>query len=241
VIPRHVAGDAVLAGLCSAVYERDRAAREGAIRALGCEVRCWIDWGGSEAALVDDYDRGRVACVLRGTEVAHFQWRDVAANLGVPSPWAGPGRAHTGYLRQLDRILDRIAYAIDDTGSLRALVGHSMGGALATLLAARLWWRETAGLGRWGVREVVTLGAPKALDRAAAAAIGCPVRRYVVDGDVAPLWPPIPGLVHPAPAIRLPAPDHTRIAERGIRGVWPLLHHDVDTYAEALGVACADG
>nr|WP_246423851.1 hypothetical protein [Roseospira goensis] len=189
--------------------------------------------------MVDDYDRGRVACVLRGTEVAHFQWRDVLANVGVPSPWAGPGRAHTGYLRQLDRILDRVATAIEDSGHLVALAGHSMGGALATLLAARLWWRETAGLGRWGVRAAVTFGAPKALDAEAAAAIGCPVRRYVVEGDPAPLWPPIPGLCHPAPVIRLPAPPLT--LSRGPRGVWPLAHHDVDHYARALADASTDG
>lgn len=236
MIAPHVTGDAILAGLSAAVYERDRHAREAAIRALGCAARSWVDHGGSEAVLAEDLDRGRLVCALRGTEVSHWQWRDVAANLGVPSPWAGPGRAHTGYLRQLDRILDRVAYVIQGSVYPVVLTGHSMGGALATLLAARLWWRETAGLGVCAAREVVTFGAPKAIDRLASAAIGCPVRRYVVSGDPAPLWPPIPGLVHPGPAIHLPAPAW-RVVTHGWRGAWPLAHHDVDHYAQVLAEA----
>jgi pimeloyl-ACP methyl ester carboxylesterase len=251
-VPDSTAGDAVLAGLCSAVYERDRDAREAAIRALDCEPRQWIAHGGSEAVMVLDPDRDRLVCALRGTEVTGLQWRDLAANVGWPSPWAGPGRAHTGYVRQLDRILDRLAHNIRRTGWSVVLTGHSMGGALATLLAARLWWRQSVRLGAYGVTEVITFGAPKALDCEGAeglcryvdmeaGAIRTPTRRYVVAGDPAPFWPPIPGLVHPGPAIRLPAPRETRLLERGWRGVWPMLHHDVDTYAAALAEASADG
>jgi hypothetical protein len=112
-----------------------------------------------------------------------------------------------------------------------------MGGALATLLASRLWWRLTVGLGPCNVREVVTFGAPKSIDRVASDVIGCPVRRYVIAGDLAPHWPPIPGLTHPAPAIHLPAPEGTQILTRGWRGVWPMRNHDVDTYADALNRA----
>jgi pimeloyl-ACP methyl ester carboxylesterase len=238
--PATVAHDAVLAGLCSAVYERDRAAREAVIEGLGCEVRQWVEWGGCEAALIRmdaDLPNGAIALVIRGTEVSEGQWRDVLANVGIPSPWAGPGRAHTGYVRQLDRILDRVAYALEWCGSPVTVAGHSMGGALATLLASRLWWRSAVGLRPRTVRDVVTFGAPKSIDRDAAAVIGCPVRRYVIAGDLAPLWPPIPGLTHPAPAIHLPAPEGTQILTRGWRGVWPMRNHDVDTYADALNRA----
>lgn len=238
--PAHVAGDAVLAGLCSAVYERDRADREAIIAGLGCTVWQWIEWGGCEAALIRmDVDRSDspAALVIRGTEVSEGQWRDVLANLGIPSPWAGPGRAHTGYVRQLDRILDRVAYTLERTeesGSAVTVAGHSMGGALATLLASRLWWRSSVGLARSPVREVVTFGAPKVIDCVASDIIGCPVRRYVVAGDPAPLWPPISGLTHPAPAIHLNAPEGSRLLWSGM---WPMRHHDVDTYAAALARA----
>jgi len=232
----HTAGDAVLAGLCSAVYERERRVREAAIGRLGCFVLGWIEWAGSEVALVAVPAHDAFALVFRGTEVSAWQWRDIAANLGIPSPWVGPGKAHTGYGRQLNRVLVRVMGCLM-TGCMRPrrgyiLTGHSMGGALATLAASLGCWAQVVGAQR--PQALVTFGAPKSLDQTGGDAITCPVRRYAVDGDPAPLWPPVPGLTHPGPAIRLPAPpwDWRRVP----RGLWPLRHHDVDTYAEALAV-----
>ena len=72
---------------------------------------------------------------------------------------------------------------------------------------------------------LVTFGAPKALDKSAARLIACPIRRYAVKGDFAPHWPPVVGLVHPAPATLLPP----RKASHG-----PLRRHDADGYAELV-------
>ncbi|KAA5603761.1 DUF2730 family protein [Roseospira marina] len=91
--------DAVLAGLCSAVYERDRQRREAAIRALSHRCWRWIEWAGSEVAVVTgaDGDVDSVIMVFRGTEVSGFQVRDVLANVGIPTPWAGPERRECGW------------------------------------------------------------------------------------------------------------------------------------------------
>ena len=95
--------------------------------------------------------------------------------------------------------------------------GHSMGGCLATLYAS---WEpdQLAGL--------VTFGAPKVLDRVAAAAIRCPVHRTVQPWDPAPYWPPFVGLVHPPgpPIVLTPARPWER----------PIQRHMIDSYRAAL-------
>ena len=95
------------------------------------------------------------------------------------------------------------------------LVGHSMGGCLATLCAA---FAPEIPACLW------TFGAPKALDAEAAAAIACNVRRFTNRYGFAPHWPPIPWLLHPAPAIE--------IDSRGWPG--PVTRHSIHRYIEAL-------
>ena len=142
------------------------------------------------------------------------------SNFTWPRPvrWQGEGRAHSGYVDHFNMIAaDARALARELPRDKRLYcVGHSMGGCLATLYAS---WEpdQLAGL--------ITFGAPKALDRAAAAAIRCPVHRFTQPWDPAPWWPPLVGLVHPAPATRL-RPAHAW--ER------PIQRHMIDSYLAAL-------
>jgi pimeloyl-ACP methyl ester carboxylesterase len=224
--------DAELAALSDLVYGPDWDAVEQGAHALGWHLIGRFDHAGAEAMLCRRYPRNgtpaRYALVFRGTEIGHFRWRDLAANVvGWPTPWAGPGRIHSGYWRQLTRILGRARdrYRAHDADLL--VCGHSMGGALATAFAALV-----CAQGDRRPAALVTFGAPAALNARAAATIACPHRRYVVQGDPAPLWPPIRRLRHHTPAIRLPAPAMR--LRRGLAGLWPLAHHDIAWYRASL-------
>lgn len=224
--------DADLAHLCDLVYGPDWDAVSAGVHALGWHLIGRFDHAGAEAMLCHrpplHGTPARQALVFRGTEIGHFRWRDLAANVvGWPTPWAGAGRAHSGYWRQLSRILGRARdrYRAHDADLL--VCGHSMGGALATLFAALMSYERDQ-----APAALVTFGAPATLDARGSAAIRCPQRRYVIQGDPAPLWPPIRRLRHGTPAIHLPAPS-LRL-DRGLAGLWPLAHHDAAWYRDAL-------
>ncbi len=77
--------------------------------------------------------------------------------------------------------------------------------------------------GKHAVRKVKR--AQILLSPVAAAEIRCPVHRFAQPWDPAPWWPPLAGLVHPAPATRL---RHARAWER------PVQRHMIDSYLAAL-------
>jgi pimeloyl-ACP methyl ester carboxylesterase len=177
---------------------------------------------GSSPRVSEDF----AAFVFRGTEASRARWRDLIDNLGTARRWSGAGRAHSGYLTGLERTRDAARAWAEKLPSAVPLfvTGHSMGGAIATLFAA------------WHYREhpadhlagLVTFGAPKALDREAAARIDCPIHRYAVPLDFAQVWPPSWRLVHPAPAIAL---------RSALRWPGPVSRHSIDNYVASLGGA----
>lgn len=83
------------------------------------------------------------------------------------------GGAHRGYARQAELLwpaTETLANQVQADKRLY-LIGHSLGGALATVNAA---FFPTIG---WNAAGLVTYGAPKVLDREAIASIVCPVAR----------------------------------------------------------------
>jgi len=101
------------------------------------------------------------------------------------------------------------------------VTGHSLGGAIATLFASWYFFEYPD----YKLHSLVTFGAPKSVDRKAAAAISCPINVYQVRGDFAPYWPPVIGLGNPPPALTLPP----RKESDGL-----LQRHDVQWYVEAM-------
>jgi pimeloyl-ACP methyl ester carboxylesterase len=163
------------------------------------------------------------AFVFRGTEASRARWRDLYDNLGTARRWSGAGRAHSGYLTGLERTRDEARGWAEKLPAAVPLyvTGHSMGGAIATLFAAWYYRKHPAD----HLAGLVTFGAPKALDRDAAATIACPIHRYAVPLDFARAWPPSCRLVHPAPAIAL---------RSALRWPGPVSRHSIDNYVASI-------
>lgn len=129
---------------------------------------------------------GTAFVVFRGTKVTSA--RDLLADLSaIPVKWAGEGRVHWGFWRCCRSLRPAIDSWLAATPHRRlVLTGHSLGAAMATLMAA-LNARA----------ELVTFGSPRVGTAAFAGSLaGRAVRRYVdcIDG-VTRLPPPL-GYAH---------------------------------------------
>lgn len=215
--------DLLLAKLCEAIYE-DWPEVRVRTAALGFTVRETWDHADTQGMLVDGPDFSTI--VFRGTEASKLKLRDLVSNLGHPTGWMGTGLAHSGYVRHLDRIIIRVfdfARNVDPRIALY-MTGHSLGGAIASLAASLYGTLQPD----WKLAGLATFGAPKAMDKDAAAEILCPVARYTLPMDFAPWWPPSFRLTHPGHATRLKA-----------QSWWPgpVSRHMISVYVEALEAA----
>ena len=210
-----------LARLSEIVY-RPWGEAEQALKALGYSLKAIFDHRGTQGMLV--HALAWASITFRGTEASRGDVRDILANLTWPwpLPWMGAGRVHSGYKDAFAMVAcEAINMAKTVPPDLPLYVdGHSMGGDHATLFAS--YYGST--FPAWKLAGLVTYGAPKAVNRTAARAIACPISRYVIPWDFAPSWPPVFGLRHPAPAIRL----------NWTGGGNPLSRHDVENYITAL-------
>lgn len=205
------------------VYTRPWKAAEAQVEDMGWTALGWFDHSGSEAVLV--CKNGIAALVFRGTEFTRGHLGDIAANIGRPTKWAGPGRAHRGYVNALERIRFSAREMADkrNGGDKFFVTGHSLGGAMAVLYAA---WATTQAGQR--VDGLVTFGAPKSLSTQGCNAIRLNVRmvrQYYFWQDFAPWWPPSLILTNPGPNLRLSSPSW-----------WPgpISSHGVTRYMEAF-------
>ncbi|MGW6913862.1 lipase family protein [Kitasatospora sp. NPDC054939] len=140
-----------------------------------------------------------IVTAFRGTEPA--QIRDWLSD-GTTPPWPGPAR--TGYVHHgFAEALESVFPAVKDTVSeLRSngqsvwFTGHSLGGALAMLAAARLYLDDP----RLQADGVVTFGQPRTCDRMLAAACNKGFKnrmyRFVNNNDIVPQLPPEPAYTH---------------------------------------------
>ena len=173
-------------------FEQDHAEKRliaGAIGAAGYRKPGWFQEATGKAkfsakGFAAVHDEGRAIIAFRGTQADSF--RDVMTDASfILENWERPGRVHSGFSASLSSILEPIGDWLHDTKPERLmLTGHSLGAALATLLAARL-----SDGGR--PIELVTFGSPRVGDEAMVASLEpVTIRRYVNCTDTVALLPP---------------------------------------------------
>lgn len=124
--------------------------------------------------------------VFRGTQPDKAKDYACDANF-IPVGWPGGGRVHSGFASALASLDDAVDRWLDGTHAQQVVVtGHSLGAAIATLLAARV-----------AAADLVTFGSPRVGTRAFGALFeGRNVRRYVDCCDLVADLPPAVGYKH---------------------------------------------
>ncbi|MEU9411623.1 lipase family protein [Streptomyces sp. NPDC048281] len=150
-----------------------------------------------------------VVTAFRGTEPA--QIKDWLTDATTP-PWPGPagvGYVHYGFAEALQSVLPTVREAIEELrtdGQRVYFTGHSLGGALAMLAAARIALEDP----KLAADGVYTYGQPRTCDRLLAAACNKGLKdrvfRFVNNNDIVPTLPPEPAYTHVATLRYL---DHT--------------------------------
>lgn len=129
---------------------------------------------------------GRAIVAFRGTQPDALG--DVLSDIdAIPRDWPGPGWVHHGFWATLDTIRSQVdAWLAARTVTHLTITGHSLGAAMATLLAGL---KENA--------DLVTFGSPRVGNAAFAASLAArSARRYVDCTDLVPTLPPALGYTH---------------------------------------------
>ncbi|MEV0081744.1 lipase family protein [Saccharopolyspora sp. NPDC050642] len=140
-----------------------------------------------------------VVVAFRGTEPKKIKdWLTDTNTLAAPGP-AGKGLVHLGFSRALDSIYPEVRGAVQrlrDNDQSLWFTGHSLGGALAMLASARIFFGDPKLL----PDGVYTFGQPRTCDRLLATpynqALAERVFRFVNNNDVVPQLPPEPTFHH---------------------------------------------
>jgi pimeloyl-ACP methyl ester carboxylesterase len=123
---------------------------------------------------------GTVFVVFRGTEFDSF--KDALADASIClKPWSGAGLVHKGFLKTWNALQSGIEEWLGNVRGARLVVtGHSLGAAMATLMA-----------GMHPHAVLVTFGSPRVGNRAFIESVArCDVRRYVDCSDIVTRLPP---------------------------------------------------
>ncbi|HEX6741457.1 MAG TPA: lipase family protein, partial [Sphingomicrobium sp.] len=124
---------------------------------------------------------GKAAFVaFRGTQAD--KWRDLVSDVDfLPMEWGGPGKVHRGFWKAYASLREPIAAWVGEQPQLPLVItGHSLGAAMATLMAAE-----------HPQAELVTFGSPRVGTKPFVALFaGRNARRYVDCADAVTQVPP---------------------------------------------------
>jgi pimeloyl-ACP methyl ester carboxylesterase len=167
--------------------KRDRPRLERVMEQAGfAEIECFNDKRTGAQAFGAVSPGGPVFVAFRGTQITSL--RDLLADVSaIPVKWPGEGLVHYGFWASYRSIRDAIDEWLPDLPDRPlVLTGHSLGAAMATLMAA-LHPRA----------ELVTFGSPRVGNAAFRDSFsGRKVRRYVDCTDGVPRLPPPVGYEH---------------------------------------------
>ena len=180
--------DQICAELCRRVYVRfeknERSRLEAELRSAGFgRPECFYSkWSGAQGFGTIGPD-GTIYVVFRGTEITSVA-DPLADVLAFPVRWIGAGRVHWGFWTAYRSIRKAIEVWLSGESKPRLVItGHSLGAAMATLMAAL---HEDSAL--------VTFGSPRVGNQAFVDSFAADraIRRYVDTVDMVPgAVPPI--------------------------------------------------
>ena len=123
---------------------------------------------------------GAMFVAFRGTQAD--KWRDLVSDVDfLPTEWGGPGKVHRGFWKAYASLRDAIAAWLSEQAPMPLVItGHSLGAAMATLMAAE---QPKA--------KLVTFGSPRVGTTPFVALFaGRNARRYVDCADLVTQVPP---------------------------------------------------
>jgi len=150
---------------------------KASFKSMGFSRHKYFDKGGAQAhaAYNDEY----FILAFRGTEVK--SWSDIKADLNVDSVEAKHafGKVHKGFEKEVDKLwIDIRDYVIKQLkGRKLVITGHSLGAAMATIVAARL---KTTG---WEIDGLYTYGSPRVGNESFKKRLVVPHYRFVNNSD----------------------------------------------------------
>lgn len=175
---------------CSEYAYLDGKAGKAKFKELGFDAT-FIDQNGSQAYWLKNDDDLVIVC--RGTEPTEFA--DIASDLAaIPVPSStGKGKNHLGFKKSVDNIWPELHELAKDYGKTRTVwcTGHSLGAAMATIVAYRLQRTEDCP----NPQALFTYGSPRVGNKAYIRGIeesGLLAFRFVNNADIVarvPLWP----------------------------------------------------
>lgn len=148
----------------------------------------FIDYDGSQAYwLVSDTD---IVIVCRGTEPTKLEDITSSFDFRLINATPFPGKVHAGFVESVDDLWPSVLNLISKHPNRNIwLCGHSLGGAISTLLAYNLHYTDKVP----NPEEVYTYGCPKIGNQEYADALtktGLPHYRFVNGSDIVPTVPP---------------------------------------------------
>lgn len=226
-----------LAELSRLIYRREESelgrpvegpSRSEVLSRVGLEELRFLDRGSTQCAVIRplaEHEERYTLVVFRGT----LGWHDWLSNLNllsVPAPRAG--RASRGFSSSLDSVWAELEAILAPIEAPVLFTGHSLGGALATLAAAR---RPARALYTFGCPRVGNAAFARALENEA-------TYRLVNNLDLAPRVPPgflgAGRAVHSGRCYRI-GPDSSVRPEDGERRFDPGRRRSTDDARSPLG------